>query len=62
MYLFHYRSKTYFFTNKYIFQQKYVHFGIRNILEVIEMLFQKAEKNFINFLELVGFEPTDLPI
>ena len=59
----HYRSKTYLFTNKYIFQQKYVHFGIRNILEVIEMLFQKAEKNFINFLELlVGSEPMDLPI
>ena len=40
----HYRSKTHFSTNKYIFQQKYVHLGIRNTLVLIKKLFEKDKK------------------
>ena len=41
----HYRSKTHFFTNNQAFYEKYVNFCIRNILEVMEKVFERKTKN-----------------
>ena len=48
-YILHYRSKTHFSTNKYLFLQKYVNLGIRNNLKAIEMFFEKHKNFFGNF-------------
>ena len=47
---FHYRSKMHFFANNWIFWQKYINLGMRNILEIIKKKNLKKIKKIGKFL------------